>query len=95
MPTIQKTSKRAQHLLDNAKNIVSYSLSGCFQPKPLVERPAIWADIYGKRDLINVSHSEFLRHELESRSTKLRENGPGKYCIDVHSNLWYEFEVAQ
>ena len=93
MSTIAKTSKKAAQLISNARAIKVYSLSNCFTGQPLTEKPVVWADTAdGKRDLVEVSPSDFLRHELNSRSTKLHDNGNGTFSIDVHSNLWFEFE---
>lgn len=89
--TIAKNTKKAQSLIENAKNIRCYSLNNDFTGHELVSHPSVWEG--GK--IINISQPEFLRRELNGLHSKLtRYNDSGKYCIHVHSNLWYEFEAA-
>jgi hypothetical protein len=96
MTTISKTSKRAQKLIENAVAIKVYALSDNFSGRPITDRPVIWGGpVVDNRftQLKSVTVTEFLRHELDSmKSTKLRDNGNGTFTLDVHSNLWYEFE---
>jgi len=98
MVTIRKTTDRASKVLDGARNIRCYSLDNGFTGKPLVERPIIWAEPRPDenfRQLVEVSQIGFLRHQLETSSTKLIDNGNGFYSIRVHSNLWFDFESGE
>jgi len=103
--TIPKTSNRAKSIIAAAEHIRVYSLSNCFKAEPLSENPVIWDDT--SRDeqgratrTKQVTQSEFLMHELFAmRSTKLCADSAayagqgGHFSIQVHSNLWYEFEI--
>ena len=95
--TITKTSHRASQVLQGARNIRCYSLSNNFSGEALAEKPVIWGEPKpGEhyRPLVEVSQVGFLRHELQSRSTKLSDSGNGHYTIHVHSNLWFSFQSS-
>ena len=89
--TIRKNTNKAKQLIANARNIRCYSLSNNFTGQPLAERPRTWAPTANPA-IIEVSQSEFLARELSDPHVTLRQDLNGRYCIDVHSNLWYEFE---
>jgi hypothetical protein len=92
---INRTTKRAQDVLDNAHNVRCFSLDNYFNGEPLAEKPVIWGVALpgeNHRPLVEVSPIGFLRHKLESKSTKLIDNGNGFYTIHVHGNLWYTFQ---
>lgn len=85
--TIAKNTNRAKKAIANATDIRCYSLSNNFSGKPLGEKPVATSGEV-------VSQSEFLSHELAGLRTKLTMGENGRYCIHVHSNLWYEFTEA-
>lgn len=92
--TIPKNTKRAEAILAHAANIKVFSLSNGFSGQPLAEQPVIWGGELVNHQftkLVPVSEAEFLAHELEGRGPKMVERENGRYCIRVHSNLWYEF----
>jgi hypothetical protein len=62
-------------------------LSNNFSGKPLGGKPLATS---GEA----VSQSEFMARELAGFHAKLTTGENGRYCIHVHSNLWYEFEAA-
>jgi hypothetical protein len=95
--TIAKNSKRAKVAIANAHDIRRYSLSNHFSGQPLSLAPTIWGGRIENNqysDLIHVTQPEFLAHELhETSSAKLSLNTDGRYCLHIHSNLWYEFST--
>ena len=95
--TVPKNTKRAKHVIENARNIKCFSLSNDFRGEPLADAPMVWGgevvnNQYTK--LIPVTQAEFLARELNGHNVKLIAGENGRYCIHVHSNLWYDFEVA-
>ena len=91
--TIPKNTNRAKQAITNARDIRCYSLSNNFSGQPLTEKPTVWGgaivDGHRYRDLLTVTQSEFLAHELEHG--KLSVSTEGRYTLQIHSNLWYEF----
>lgn len=80
MNTIRRGTKRFDQVLGTAKNIVCLSLSNNFVAQPLMPS--------------EMSPREWIRRELDRFDwAMLRDRGDGSYCVKVHGNLWYEFEV--
>ena len=94
--TVPKNSLKAKAAIKAATNIRCYSLSNHFSGEPLAAKPVIWGGpiINNQyRDLVEVTQAEFLHRELYQFRGKLSESN-GHYTLHVHSNLWYEFELA-
>lgn len=92
--TIRKGTNRAKQVIANARNIRGYSLANNFAGNPLAEHPQVWGGpVVNNRhtELVTLTQQEFLQHELDTYHAKLTENN-GRFTIQIHSNLWYEFE---
>jgi len=91
--TIAKNTNRAKQAITAAHDIRCYSLSNNFSGEPLTDKPVIWGgpivDGHRYRDLLTVTQSEFLAHELQHG--KLSISNDGRYTLHIHSNLWYDF----
>lgn len=86
--TVNRSSKIAKRIVANAHNVMVYSLSNCFEAKPMVETP-----VYMGQDgqIEHLTQSEALSRHLAGHGSKLLDNGNGTFTVHVHSNLWYEF----
>ena len=92
--TVAKNTNRAKKAIENAREIRCYSLWHGFRGVPLPEQPVIWGgeivnNQYTKP--LQVTQTEFLRCELNGHNAKLVAGENGRYCLQIHSNLWYEF----
>lgn len=96
--TIAKNTNKAKQAIANAKEIRCYSLENNFSGDLIADKPVIWGGepINNQyRQLIEVSQSEFLTRELNSRHSKLTVGENGSYTLHVHSNLWYRFTATE
>lgn len=84
MQTVRRGTRRFTEVLENAHNVRVFSLHNSFRGVELKE---------GNPDLV-CPPREHLAYELRTFNfAKLKDDGNGHYSVDVHSNLWYEFEV--
>jgi len=70
--------QKALAILDNAKDIRSYTLDNGF-----IGKPCDPLDYKGEKWLIK----EWIRHAF----AKLGQMGDNKFTLEIHSNCWYEF----
>jgi hypothetical protein len=92
--TVSKNTNRAKKAIANAHDIRVYSLSNNFSGQPLSDDPVVWGGPVVDNcftELIHVKPAEFLKKELETYHAKLSVSECGRYTLQIHSNLWYEF----
>ncbi|MBA7533914.1 hypothetical protein ES705_26160 [subsurface metagenome] len=71
--------KKAERIFVNAKNIRVYTLDNHFTGKPA--------------NVLGYDGKNWMLHEWQTFNfSRLTEEKPGKYCLYVHSNCWYDFE---
>lgn len=96
--TIRRGTKKAKEVISNAHNIMGYSLANNFAGNPLTDKPVVWGGpvLNGRfTELVPVTQQQWLQHELDTLPfARLTWDGDIKrYRLEVHSNLWYEFEA--
>jgi hypothetical protein len=71
--------KLAEAIFSNAKNIMAYTLDNDFVGKPCQK-----LDFNGENWLF--------REWNQFSFARLIEGAPNHFCLDIHSNCWYDFE---
>lgn len=97
MNTIAKNTNKAKQAIQNATQVLCFSLSNNFSGQPLAIKPVAWRELGtdGRfHKMVEVTLPEFLTDELNLRHSKLTIGENGHYTLHIHSNLWYDFTVC-